>query len=126
MTRRRRSFAALFAMIALLFAQLLVSAHACDMPRRAHPGEVAVHMEGCAGAMQDGGPCDNLCEQHCLYGHASVEGNPPVPMAMISPGPAFRVDLPEASPAAIPVLSRRLVSVVAAPSATILFGVLRI
>jgi hypothetical protein len=123
---RRRPFAALVAMIALVFAQLLVSAHACDFPSAAPAGEVAAHPEGCPGAPHGGLPADNLCEQHCQYGHASVDNSPSAPAATNVLGPVLKLALAPAASAAATPLSWREIPALAAPPPAILFGVLRI
>ena len=123
MTRRRRPFATFLAIAALLFAQLQLSAHACDLPSQGRTGEAVVHMEGCPGPAPDEGPLGNLCEQHCQYGHASVDSTPPAPMSLNARGLAFKV---EPAVEAISPPSRRLLPVVVPLPATILFGVLRI
>lgn len=123
MIRRRRPFAAVLAIVALLFAQLLMSAHACDMPSQGRSSGAMVHGEGCPGAAQDETPGGNLCEQHCQYGAVSVDSDPPDQMAMSVVTHAFKV---EAAVAAASPPSRRNVSLIVAPPATILFGVLRI
>jgi hypothetical protein len=126
MIRRRRALASIVAMIAFVFAQIVVSAHACDGPSPGFAGEVVAHMEGCPEAGQEPGPCQNVCEQHCQYGHASVAGNPPAPMAMDVPGPLFRIAIVEATSGAGSGAPRRVVPAIAAPPPAILFGVLRI
>ncbi|HEX4945009.1 MAG TPA: hypothetical protein VFV55_11690 [Usitatibacteraceae bacterium] len=113
-------------MIAFVFAQCLVSAHACDARQFGRSGEVVAHIEGCPGAAQDEVAGDNLCEQHCQYGHASLDSNPPAPMAMNVSGPVFRVEAVAADCMAVSPPSRRLVPAFASPPPAILFGVLRI
>ena len=67
MSRRTRSAAAFVAIVAMLFAQLAVSAFACPLDLRAPAAAVPM----------DGGHCDkvftpNLCDRHCDYGAANV------------------------------------------------------
>jgi len=123
---RRRPLAAFFTLIALVTAQFLVSAHACDRPFQGRASEVVAHSAHCPGVSQDDSTPDNLCEQHCQYGHTSVDRQLPAPMAMNVSGPLLRIELvPVASPATLPP-SRRLFPALAAPPPAILFGVLRI
>ena len=65
MRRRSRTFAAWFALVALLFAQLAVAAYAC--PLLTAPEAVAsMPMPDCDQPMNA-----NLCASHCDYGSAS-------------------------------------------------------
>lgn len=60
-------FASMIAIVALLFAQLAVSAYACPM----------------AGMGADTEMNANLCERHCDYGNASLDqAKSPSPMAL--------------------------------------------
>lgn len=80
MSRSTRFVSAIAALVALLFAQLAVSAYACAGMSPSH--EVAVAgMEGCPEASMP-----NLCDSHCDYGSASV-------------GPSSLDALPAAAPA---------------------------
>jgi hypothetical protein len=73
-SRRRRAFAALFALVSLLFSQLAVSAYAC-------PGSDS--MAGAAVSMQEAPPpCHEqpagktptpLCQAHCQQGDQSSD-----------------------------------------------------
>ncbi len=65
MRRRSRTFAAWFALVALLFAQLAVAAYAC--PRLSAPETVA-SMPDCDEPMNA-----NLCASHCDYGSTSLD-----------------------------------------------------
>ena len=124
MTRRRRTLAACFAAFALAFAQLAVSAHACEALAPATQEEQVVHPVGCAGTPLDAG--DLVCEQHCQYGEASVDSNPSAPLAMHVQGPVLKVEFAPAPLAASPPSSRSAVPAIATPPPAILFGVLRI
>ena len=66
MSRPTRFAAALLALVALLFAQLAVSAYACPGMAAADEAPMA-GMEGCGEV-----PTPNLCDGHCDYGTASV------------------------------------------------------
>jgi hypothetical protein len=127
MVRRSRSFAAFLAAFALVFAQLAVSAHACELRESPAPSEVTTHHEGCHEmAPADEVPAtDNVCFEHCQYGDASVDNSPPVPAAVDSAGPALRiVQVARASADLRPAW--RLAPAAAPPPPAILFGVLRI
>jgi hypothetical protein len=128
MTRRIRTWSAALAALALVFAQFVVSAHACQGREAPARSPAAVHHEGCGGdPVVDPAPANgNLCQQHCQYGDASLDGaQPDLPVADFA-GPALRVVLGE------PVLRtadgrpswRRAQA--APPPPAILFGVLRI
>jgi hypothetical protein len=72
MTRLVRRIAACFAIAALAFAQLAISAYACPM-----------NMAGSANHASDSRADDcemsggsNLCERHCDYGASSVQSSP--------------------------------------------------
>lgn len=127
MTRRPRALAALLAVFALVFAQLAVSAHACEQRESPAPGEVTTHQEGCHEmAPADQAPAtDNICFEHCQYGDASVDNSPPAPAAVDSAGPVLRiVQVAHASADLRPAW--RLAPAAAPPPPAILFGVLRI
>ena len=123
---RRRPLAAFFTLIALVTAQFLVSAHACDRPFQGRASEVVAHSAHCPGVSQDDSTPDNLCEQHCQYGDASVESNAPAPVAMHVAGPALRLEPAGTLPTEAISPSRADVPPIAAPPPAILFGVLRI
>lgn len=82
--RRSRLFAALVAIVGLLFAQMAISAFSCPQMG----GNAAVAESGCDEAMVVNA---NLCEQHCEYGQASFESakSPASPPALA--GPFLRV-----------------------------------
>lgn len=63
---QRRILAAI-AVVALLFAQLAVSAFACPMDAPAPAAMMAMDGEHC-----DGMATPNLCDRHCDYGDANV------------------------------------------------------
>jgi hypothetical protein len=85
MTRLFRRVAACFAIAALAFAQLAVSAYAC-------PASAAGQTVG-ASASTTSDDCEgianrNLCEQHCEYGASSVQSSTVVVLApQIAPLP---------------------------------------
>jgi hypothetical protein len=89
MTRLIRRIAACFAIAALAFAQVAVSAYAC-------PAGVAEPTVS-AGATMTADDCEgsanrNLCEQHCDYGASSVQSSPVVVLApQVAPLP-WRVE----------------------------------
>lgn len=125
MTRRRRTFAAALAAFALVFAQFAVSAHACEAI--SVPGQGATsHPEGCAGAMPEEDAGINVCEQHCQYGDASFDSNPPGPSALPPSGASLKVEMSTDPAAETSPRLRRAPPAAAAPPPALLFGVLRI
>jgi hypothetical protein len=111
MNRRQRVVASLLAMIALLFAQAVISAHACCNEDGGTAGEAVV---------------DVVCVEHCQYGKATFDGGQPASGIVTSPGAALRVEVPDVAGSA--ELRHEWFQAVPAPSppAAILFGVLRI
>ena len=92
MNRRIRATAALFAIVAMLFAPLAMALHAC--PSAGDMVASAQAMAMAAADDPDGAPMDMaLCEQHCNDGSkVSFDlAKPPAPMAM-PVVPALRVD----------------------------------
>lgn len=128
MTRRHRIVAALFAALALVFAQLAVAAHACEWNGAAKAVQAAPEHECCnEDADGDGGSVrDGLCVEHCNYGDASFDGGQFPAGIADAPGLDLRVTYPEPAPASDGPLARRFASPATSPPATILFGVLRI
>ena len=127
MTRRPRVLAALLAAFALVFAQLAVSAHACELRESPARGEVTAHNEGCheMAPAEEAPATDNVCFEHCQYGDASVDNSPPAPPAVDSAGPVLR--LAQVAPASAGLRPAwRLAPAAAPPPPAILFGVLRI
>lgn len=128
MTRRRRTFAASIAAVALAFAQLAVSAHACALHEPVAGPEVMTHHESCHEmAAQEEAPVNgNVCQEHCQYGSTSVENvQPDLPAADLA-GSVLRVELSEPGHTVDARFSRRLPPTAAPPPPAILFGVLRI
>jgi hypothetical protein len=128
MNRRQRVVASLLAMIALLFAQAVISAHACAFPGQRPAVEFAYAHECCN---EDGGTAgeavvDVVCVEHCQYGKATFDGGQPASGIVTSPGAALRVEVPDVAGSA--ELRHEWFQAVPAPSppAAILFGVLRI
>ena len=126
MTRLHRRLAASLAALALVFAQLAVSAHACDVTGQPGKQPAAAKPVTCHEVSPAEGAGENLCEQHCQYGDASVESNAPAPLAMHVAGPALRLEPAGTLPAEAISPSRADVPPIAAPPPAILFGVLRI
>jgi hypothetical protein len=127
MTRRHRTVAAVFALLALVFAQFAVSAHSCPLHRKAGEALVMAHHEGCGGAMDqvDASGNDNICEGHCQYGSASVDNAQPDAAAVDVAGPPLRMD-PVVTASGVARTAWRFVPAAARPPPAILFGVLRI
>jgi hypothetical protein len=95
MNRRIRATAALFAIVAMLFAPLAMALHACASAGDMVAAAEAVAMAAQAAADDSGGaPMDMaLCEQHCNDGSkVSFDlAKPPASMA-VPVVPALRVD----------------------------------
>lgn len=128
MTRSRRPFAALLAIVAIVFAQMSVSAHACTAPVEPAQDEVAVHHTQCGGMGEaDEAPVNaNVCAGHCQYGQASFDNAPPAPAAIDTAGPSLRIELLAPASSADSRPAWRFASAAAPPPPAILFGVLRI
>ena len=128
MTRSRRIFAAVFAVLAIVFAQLAVAAHACEFPGQAKAEVVAPGHECCQEEAGDDGNTvpTGVCVQHCQYGEASFDGAQPPAAIVDASGPVLRVDSPDPLDAASGAAGAAVAPPAAAPPATILFGVLRI
>jgi len=128
MTRTRRPFAALLAVVAIVFAQMSASAHACTAIGDPAQDEVAAHHVQCGGMGEaDEAPANvNICAEHCNYGHASVDNTPPAPVAIDTAGPSLRVDLLAPASSADSRPAWRFAPAAAPPPPAILFGVLRI
>jgi hypothetical protein len=118
-------FAALAATAALVFAQFAVSAHGCPLPPTGSPGERVVHAAGCAHGVPDKPINANVCEQHCQYGHASVDGGQSAPITLDAWGAILRVEVSGIVKLAT-CSSLRSALAAAQPPPAILFGVLRI
>lgn len=75
MTRRSRSLASVLAILALLFAQLMATVHACDVDMAAKMSVAAS-----SGMQASGDCCDNAqpqadpaCDNHCQQGKQAPE-----------------------------------------------------
>jgi hypothetical protein len=77
MKRLVRRITACFAIAALAFAQLAVSAYACPMPMTEAQ---TLASESSADACEMSGN-SNLCERHCDYGASSVQSSPAAAIA---------------------------------------------
>jgi hypothetical protein len=128
MSRRHRIVAALFAAFALVFAQLAVSAHACEFFGQSTAAQAAPAHDCCAEDAGDGtNPAGgNVCAEHCQHAQASFDNGQPAPGLVETAGPALRVDAGEAALSADRRPAWLLVPPAASPPAAILFGVLRI
>ncbi len=126
MTRLRRRLSASFAALALAFAQLAVSAHACEVTGQPGKQPAVANSVACHEVAPAEGASENLCERHCQYGDASVESNAPAPVAMHVAGPALWLEPAGTLPAEAIPPSRADLPPIAAPPPAILFGVLRI
>lgn len=127
MSRRHRIAAAFFALFAIVFAQLAVSAHACTAQGQPEAAASVAGHECCYEEADEGSsPADGLCFEHCQYGDTSLDGTQGTPGVALAPGPVWRVDGdPLAGPSGeVGTALARLPA--ASPPAAILFGVLRI
>lgn len=105
MTRRFRSFAALLALVGVLFSQLALAAYACPMESLAQAAAMA-EMDGeggCCGQSVDGNN-PVLCQAHCQQGKQTLDKPS---FSVPDPGPATSV-LPIAAEARPPDLSGAL------------------
>lgn len=125
---RPRRLTALFAVCALAFAQVAVAAHACAKLERAASVAATEAHPACHGsqAPHEVPPGDNVCEKHCQYGDASLDGAQSPPAAVDRAGPILRMALADAIASAGPRAAWRYVPAAAPPPPAILFGVLRI
>lgn len=115
MKRRHRPFAAVLAVIALLFGQLMASVHACDV---AGPGNSPVAASADVAPADDccdhgTPPADPACGNHCQQGNQAPERAqsptvaPLVALGFAMPGPAAVVPaVPSSPPSAAPDLER--------------------
>ena len=114
MTRASRRIAAILTLFALLFAQAMVSAHACDVFGSAKAPVAAVATETPEGDCCDGHgpPGDAVCGSHCQQGNQAAERGqvlsvmPLVDLGFALPAPIL---VPAARPAfvsAVPDLAR--------------------
>ncbi|HWH41579.1 MAG TPA: hypothetical protein VNU21_17155 [Usitatibacter sp.] len=116
MKRRLRPFASVLAIVALLFAQVMMSVHACDM----EAGRPAAPAASTAAAgTPDGGDCcvpkntvrDPACENHCTHAATSVDRTDavtalePAAATVVAPPLAPRALAPPA-PLLVPDLAR--------------------
>ena len=120
MTRLARRITACFAIAALAFAQLAISAYACPMNAESATYASDSRVDDCE---MSGTP--NLCERHCDYGASSVQSSPAPAMA-----PPF-VALPWRIAAFVPLsfntpARERLAPTRIEPPPLVRFGVLRI
>ena len=125
MNRRHRLLAALLAAFALAFAQLAVSAHACQIAGQPLTASMPAPHDCCEEDPAGDGR-DNLCAGHCLYGDASFDGGQSSSVLAASCGPGLRVDCVNPAEPADGPAARRLEPPGAPPPVAILFGVLRI
>ena len=103
MGRRSRILAALFAAVALVFAQLAMAAYACPSV-----GDLVAMAQMQHDAGDDGAV---LCEQHCKTGgKLSFEAAKPAPAEMpaLAAAPALRVAPPPPADRGIAVRTARL------------------
>lgn len=77
MKRRLRPFTSVLAIVALLFAQVMMSVHACDMEK----GAAAPAASAASAVTPESGDCcvpknvvrDPACENHCTHAATSVD-----------------------------------------------------
>lgn len=127
MSRRHRIVAALLAALALVFAQLAVSAHACALASPPPAAEATADHACCNEDVdgQDSG-LDNVCVEHCQYGGASFDGGHAAPGIVDALGPVLRLEHVDTARSADRGPSWLLAASAAPPPAALLFGVLRI
>jgi hypothetical protein len=114
MKRRTPSFAALLALFAFVFAQMLAAAYACEMgtPAKAAVADAQSGHDCCDPALPTMDPaCDNHCQQasktadrvHVSAGPATPPAPAVLPPAIASPPSAF-----SSPPARAPDLARHI------------------
>ena len=127
MKRRLRPFASVLAIVALLFAQVMMSVHACDMEAGRPAAPAASTASAASAGTADGGDCcvpknavrDPACESHCTHAASSVDRTealtalapaagavvaPPLaPRALAPPEPLLAPDLARHTEPPIPV-----------------------
>lgn len=114
MTRRFRSFAALLALVGVLFSQLALAAYACPMETLAQAAAMAA-MDGEGGCCGKSVDASNpaLCHAHCQQGKQTLD-KPSV--SVPDPGPASSIlpvaslsiaEPPDIAPGALPLLLAR-------------------
>ena len=120
LSRSRRLSIALLAIFALLISQLAVSAHICAIMSS---GTSAVSVE-MSSPCTDEHNSQNVCEQHCQFGHLAVDHAKPLPAPDLTLGSALRID----QPYVFPSLERRSLRELPPPEPppAIRFSVLRI
>ena len=101
MKHASRRFAALIALLALLFAQAVISAHACGMLHGAKyltsvAPQSAQDFDCCDGDAPGG---DLVCDSHCQQGNQAPE-RAQLPAVMPIVGPGFEMPVPLGAAAA--------------------------
>ena len=96
MPRRATSWIAALLMLALLFTQGLVAAHACTMgDRPATPsGQAMEPMPNCSGMDDEQPPPPNLCEAHCLQAPPAQPFDAPTAPIIVQPPLIVQVAAP--------------------------------
>ena len=92
MNRFARKLASLVGIVALIFAQLAVSAYACPLQVIGFD-EAAAEIDG-PGTNASGRDADSpaLCQQHCQNGQQNINDTAQ-PLAFVSPAPVLAVNL---------------------------------
>ncbi|HEY6862755.1 MAG TPA: hypothetical protein VI319_02555 [Burkholderiales bacterium] len=88
MSRRTRPFAALFAIVALLFAQAMAAVHACDVlaPEKAPVTASAPAQAGDDCCDHDTLPADPACGNHCQQGNQAPDRVQPTVAPLLALG----------------------------------------
>lgn len=125
---RRRSLAAFFTLVALLFSQLAIAAHACSLQERAAAGESSPQHTCCQDDASSGDlpGVNGVCIEHCHGSAARDSGSSPLVAPLVAAGPALRVALVQPALVIDAGPGARSLPGVASPPIPILFGSLRI
>jgi hypothetical protein len=130
MIRRQRLVASFLAAFAIVFAQLAVAAHWCEMTSPAANAkltQVMAHHDCCPDSSAPAGdPAGNVCQAHCQYGTTSVDNGSVVPPAVDAVGPALFLPVAVSEPDSSLRRAGRFAPAAAPRPPALLFGVLRI
>ena len=125
-TRTFKSLIARICVAVVLFAQLAISAYACEPAQHQSAGAaLAIEHAGMEGCEHHAPPTTNLCHEHCQAGNQSAE----MPSFAVPPAAVIYSILPELdriSPASLVKVVHSLLARASHPPPLILFQVFRI
>jgi hypothetical protein len=129
MNRRRPILAAILAVVAILFAQLAVSAHACGEVTRMAGVNLGTTHSCCDEIRDSNSPVsgNNVCFDHCHSDLGPSSAGEQLPnSALVGHGSSLRIEIPSAGDTTDMDASKGNVPLPLAASLAILYGVLRI